>query len=41
MNMNKKLLFVAVVAVLSLTACVAKHPKCAAYDKAPIEQPVK
>jgi hypothetical protein len=39
--MNKKLLFVAVVAVLSLTACAAKHTKCAAYDKAPIEQPVK
>jgi hypothetical protein len=39
--MNKKLLFFAVVAVLSMSACVAKHAKCAAYDKAPIEQPVK
>jgi outer membrane biogenesis lipoprotein LolB len=39
--MNKKLFFVAVVATLIFSACVAKHPKCAAYDKAPIEQPVK
>jgi len=33
--MNKKILFLAVVLVLAMSACVSKHPKCAAYDQAP------
>jgi hypothetical protein len=33
--MNKKILFLAVVILVALSACVSKHPKCAAYDQSP------
>jgi hypothetical protein len=33
--MNKKVLFLAVILMVVLAACVSKHPKCAAYDQTP------
>jgi hypothetical protein len=39
--MNKKLLFCLVMLSLTAAACVAKHPKCAAYDKAVVSAPIK
>ena len=34
-DMNKRILLIAVVLMVVASACVSKHPKCAAYDQTP------
>jgi hypothetical protein len=36
--MNKRILFLLAVLMVSLAACVSKHPKCAAYDNTPASE---